>query len=94
MTELLRLPPVLSLQLVRYEYDYATMEKKKIKAAVSLPPTLHMGPRLGWVKFYLHFLRTGDFDTLFSGLMLMCVCVSNGWVWVWVCGVSWCPFQC
>ncbi|CAM9717071.1 unnamed protein product, partial [Scytosiphon promiscuus] len=47
MTELVRLPPVLSLQLVRYEYDYKTMEKKKIKAAVSLPPTLDMGPRIG-----------------------------------------------
>lgn len=47
MTELVRLPPVLSLQLVRYEYEHKTMEKKKIKAAVSLPPTLNMGPRLG-----------------------------------------------
>ena len=47
MTELVRLPPVLSLQLVRYEYDFKTMEKKKIKAVVSLPPTLDMGPRIG-----------------------------------------------
>lgn len=53
MTELVRLPPVLSLQLVRYEYDYKTMEKKKIKAPVSLPPTLRMGPRLGLVKPFL-----------------------------------------
>ncbi|CAM9588767.1 unnamed protein product [Ectocarpus sp. 4 AP-2014] len=47
MTELVRLPPVLSLQLVRYEYDLKTMAKKKIKAAISLPPTLDMGARLG-----------------------------------------------
>lgn len=47
MMELVKLPPVLSLQLVRYEYDYKTMEKKKIKVPVSLPPTLRMGPRLG-----------------------------------------------
>lgn len=52
MTELVRLPPVLSLQLVRYEYDYKTMEKKKIKAVVSLPPTLDMGPRIGYVFFF------------------------------------------
>lgn len=44
--ELLRLPPVLSIQLLRYVYDARTGQRKKIKNAVSLPMTLDMGPRL------------------------------------------------
>lgn len=45
--ELHRLPAVLSIQLLRYVYSAKTGQRKKITAAVSLPLTLDMGPRLG-----------------------------------------------
>eukprot|EP00904_Undaria_pinnatifida_P007871 jgi/Undpi1/4213/HiC_scaffold_16.g07579.m1 len=45
--ELIRLPAVLSIQLLRYVYSAKTGQRKKITAAVSLPLTLDMGPRLG-----------------------------------------------
>lgn len=48
--ELHRLPPVLSIQLLRYVYDAKTGLRKKIKAPVSLAPTLDMGPRLAYVR--------------------------------------------
>ncbi|CAM9701816.1 unnamed protein product, partial [Choristocarpus tenellus] len=44
--ELRRLPPVLSIQLMRYVYDTTTWQRKKIKTPVRLTPTLKMGPRL------------------------------------------------
>ncbi|CAM9626860.1 unnamed protein product [Laminaria digitata] len=47
--ELHRLPAVLSIQLLRYVYSAKTGQRKKITAAVSLPLTLDMGPRLGYV---------------------------------------------
>lgn len=47
--ELIRLPAVLSIQLLRYVYSAKTGQRKKITAAVSLPLTLDMGPRLGYV---------------------------------------------
>ncbi|CAN0411431.1 unnamed protein product, partial [Ascophyllum nodosum] len=45
--ELHRLPPVLSIQLLRYVFDARTGQRKKIKTPMSLDTTLDMGPRLG-----------------------------------------------
>ncbi|CAM9367462.1 unnamed protein product [Ascophyllum nodosum] len=45
--ELHRLPPVISIQLLRYVYDARTGQRKKIKTPMALATTLDMGPRLG-----------------------------------------------
>jgi uncharacterized UBP type Zn finger protein len=46
-TELRQLPPVLHFSLLRFVYDFSTMERKKSKHAIKFPTVLDMGRFLG-----------------------------------------------
>lgn len=43
LTELTHLPPVLHFSILRFVYDFDTMERKKSKQAISFPEQLDMG---------------------------------------------------
>ena len=65
--ELHRLPAVLSIQLLRYVYSAKTGQRKKMTAAVSLPLTLDMGPRVGYVHPF--FARSQLFFCVCDGFL-------------------------
>lgn len=46
-TQLLELPPVLQLQLIRSYYDMASLTKKKITQNIMFPDVLDVSPYLG-----------------------------------------------
>lgn len=46
-TELRKLPPVLHFSLLRFIYDFSSMERKKSKHAILFPTTLNMDKFLG-----------------------------------------------
>ena len=43
-TQLVDLPPVLNLQLMRFVYDLATLSKKKVSTRIEIPKLLDMAP--------------------------------------------------